>query len=83
MIDFLFFVAEEARRLMARLGVRRFEDLVGRVDLLEPDDAIARWQARGIDLVERPARPRRAGRHAAAPHARSRYRRCRARSTTS
>jgi len=50
-INFLFFVAEEARRLMAQLGIRRFEDLVGRVDLLEPDEAIARWQARGIDLA--------------------------------
>jgi glutamate synthase (NADPH/NADH) large chain/glutamate synthase (ferredoxin) len=50
-IDFLFFVAEEARRIMARLGIERFEDLVGRVDLLEPDDAIERWQERGIDLT--------------------------------
>ncbi|HSP73609.1 MAG TPA: glutamate synthase large subunit, partial [Gaiellaceae bacterium] len=49
-IDFLFYVAEEARRLMAQLGVARFEDLVGRVDLLEPDDAIEHWQERGIDL---------------------------------
>ena len=49
-VNFMFFVAEEARRIMARLGVRRFEDLVGRVDLLEADDAIERWKARGIDL---------------------------------
>ena len=49
-VNFLFFVAEEARQLMAKLGVRRFADLVGRVDLLEPDDAIEHWQARGIDL---------------------------------
>ena len=35
---------------MARLGVRRFEDLVGRVDLLEADDAIEHWKERGIDL---------------------------------
>jgi len=49
-IEFLFFVAEEARRLMARLGVARFEDLVGRVDLLEPDSAVDVWQRRGIDL---------------------------------
>ena len=49
-VEFFFFVAEEVRQLMAELGIRRFEDLVGRVDLLEPDDAIARWQARGIDL---------------------------------
>src|SRR6185436_17204211 len=32
-VSFLFFVAEEARRLMARLGIARFEDLIGRVDL--------------------------------------------------
>ncbi len=49
-VNFFFFVAEEARRIMARLGVRRFEELVGRVDLLEADDAIERWKARGIDL---------------------------------
>ena len=49
-VNFMFFVAEEARRIMARLGIRRFEDLVGRVDLLEADDAIERWKARGIDL---------------------------------
>jgi glutamate synthase domain-containing protein 2/glutamate synthase domain-containing protein 1/glutamate synthase domain-containing protein 3 len=49
-VNFLFSVAEEARRIMARLGIRRFEDLVGRVDLLEPDEAIDRWKARGIDL---------------------------------
>ena len=35
---------------MARLGVARFEDLVGRVDLLEADDAIEHWKARGVDL---------------------------------
>ena len=40
-VNFCFYVAEEARQIMARLGVRRFEDLVGRVDLLEADDAIA------------------------------------------
>ena len=49
-VNFMFFVAEEARRIMARLGVRRFEDLVGRVDLLEPDEAIQRWKERGLDL---------------------------------
>ena len=42
---------------MARLGVRRFEDLVGRVDLLEADAAIDHWKARGVDLSHA-ARPR-------------------------
>jgi glutamate synthase domain-containing protein 2/glutamate synthase domain-containing protein 1/glutamate synthase domain-containing protein 3 len=49
-VEFLFFVAEEARRLMARLGVARFEELVGRVDLLDADDALTEWRARGVDL---------------------------------
>src|SRR4051812_23208828 len=56
-INFLFFVAEEARRLMARLGVRRFDDLVGRVELLETDDALEHWQRRGVDLASVLAAP--------------------------
>jgi glutamate synthase domain-containing protein 3 len=35
---------------MARLGIARYEDLVGRVELLEADEAIANWRERGIDL---------------------------------
>jgi len=50
-VNFFFFVAEEARRLMAQLGIARFEDLVGRVDLLDADEALADWKARGIDLA--------------------------------
>jgi glutamate synthase domain-containing protein 2/glutamate synthase domain-containing protein 1/glutamate synthase domain-containing protein 3 len=49
-VNFLFFVAEEARQLMAQLGIRRFADLTGRVELLEPDDAIEHWKARGLDF---------------------------------
>ena len=66
-IEFLFHVAEDARRIMASLGVARFEDLVGRVDLLEPDDALEHWQARGIDLSNLLQRARSPGRHAASP----------------
>jgi glutamate synthase domain-containing protein 3 len=44
-------VAEEAREIMRRLGIRRYEDLVGRVDLLEADSAIEHWKARGVDLT--------------------------------
>jgi glutamate synthase (NADPH/NADH) large chain/glutamate synthase (ferredoxin) len=50
-VNFFFFVAEEARELMRRLGVRRFDDLIGRVDLLQADDAIDHWKARGVDLT--------------------------------
>ena len=55
-VNFFFFVAEEARQIMARLGVRRFEDLVGRVELLEADDAIAQLagpRARPLRLLAR------------------------------
>src|SRR4051812_23622149 len=50
-VNFFFFVAEELREIMALLGIRRFEDLIGRVDLLEADQAIDHWKARGIDLT--------------------------------
>ena len=47
---YLMFVAEEVRGLMAKLGVRRFQDLIGHSELLETDEAIDHWKARGIDL---------------------------------
>ncbi|HET9105490.1 MAG TPA: glutamate synthase large subunit [Solirubrobacteraceae bacterium] len=47
---YLMFVAQETRELMARLGVRRFEDLIGRTDLLSTDEAIDHWKSRGVDL---------------------------------
>jgi glutamate synthase domain-containing protein 2/glutamate synthase domain-containing protein 1/glutamate synthase domain-containing protein 3 len=50
-VNFLFYVAEEARQIMARLGIARFEDLVGRVDLLDADEAVSEWRARGVDLT--------------------------------
>jgi len=49
-VNFFFYVAEEARQIMARLGIRRFDDLVGRVDLLVADQAVDHWKGRGIDL---------------------------------
>ncbi len=56
-VNFFFYVAEEARQIMARLGIRRYEDLVGRVELLEADDAITQWKERGLDLSALLARP--------------------------
>ncbi|HEY3728354.1 MAG TPA: glutamate synthase large subunit [Solirubrobacteraceae bacterium] len=47
---YLMFVAEEVRGIMASLGVRRFQDLIGRADMLETDDAIDNWKSRGVDL---------------------------------
>jgi glutamate synthase (NADPH/NADH) large chain/glutamate synthase (ferredoxin) len=50
-VNFFFFVAEELRGIMASLGIRKVEELIGRVDLLRADDAIEHWKARGIDLT--------------------------------
>ena len=49
-INYFFFVAEEARELMARLGIRRFNDLIGRSDLLDTKKGIEHWKARGLDF---------------------------------
>ena len=49
-INYFFFVAEEIRELMAELGVRRFNDLIGRSDLLEMKKGIEHWKARGLDF---------------------------------
>ncbi|NCF52468.1 glutamate synthase large subunit [Gammaproteobacteria bacterium] len=48
-INFFRFVAEETRQLMATLGVRKLEELIGRVDLLEPQSGVTDRQAR-LDL---------------------------------
>ena len=49
-INFFFFVAEEARELMARLGIRKFNDLIGRADLLDTKKGIEHWKAKGLDF---------------------------------
>jgi glutamate synthase (NADPH/NADH) large chain len=48
-INYFFFVAEEARELMAKLGVRRLNDLIGRSDLLDMKQGIEHWKAKGLD----------------------------------
>jgi glutamate synthase (NADPH/NADH) large chain/glutamate synthase (ferredoxin) len=57
-VNFFHFVAEETRQIMASLGVRTVDELIGRTDLLEMDDAIEHWKARGIDLTALLAVPR-------------------------
>jgi glutamate synthase (NADPH/NADH) large chain len=60
-INYFFFVAEEVRELMAKLGFRRFHEMIGRVDKLDMVRAIAHWKAKGIDLTRllhrAPAKP--------------------------
>jgi glutamate synthase (NADPH/NADH) large chain len=49
-VNYFFFVAEELRVLMAQLGIRKFDDLIGRSDLLEVKYGIEHWKARGLDF---------------------------------
>ncbi|MBN9460287.1 MAG: glutamate synthase subunit alpha [Burkholderiales bacterium] len=65
-VNYFFFVAEEVRELMARLGIRRFDDLIGRADLLDTRKGIEHWKARGLDfsrIFHQPAVPADAPRH--------------------
>ncbi len=49
-VNYFFFVAEEVREIMARLGLRRFDELIGRAELLDTRKGIAHWKARGLDF---------------------------------
>ena len=49
-VNFFFFVAEEVREIMAQLGIRKFDDLIGRADLLDTKKGIAHWKAKGLDF---------------------------------
>src|SRR5208282_1235992 len=48
-VNFMRMIAQEVRELMARLGVRKLEDLVGRTDLLETSPAVDFYKAKGLD----------------------------------
>jgi glutamate synthase domain-containing protein 3 len=49
-VNYFFFVAEEARELMARLGVRSLNELIGRTELLDVRKGIEHWKAKGLDF---------------------------------
>ena len=49
-VNYFFFVAEEVRQIMAQLGIRKFDDMVGRADLLDMKKGIEHWKARGLDF---------------------------------
>jgi glutamate synthase (NADPH/NADH) large chain len=49
-VNYFFFVAEEVRELMAQLGIRKFDDLIGRSDLLDMKKGVEHWKARGLDF---------------------------------
>jgi glutamate synthase domain-containing protein 2/glutamate synthase domain-containing protein 3 len=49
-VNYFFFVAEEARLIMAQLGIRTFDELIGRADLLDTRQGIDHWKAKGLDF---------------------------------
>ena len=48
-VNYFFFIAEEVRQIMAQLGIRKFDDLIGRSDLLDMRKGISHWKAQGLD----------------------------------
>src|SRR5881628_2660799 len=64
-VNFFRFVAQEVRELMAQLGFRKVEDMIGRADCLDVTAAVDHWKARGLDLsaiLYSPAMPPEVGR---------------------
>ncbi|MCX8073456.1 MAG: glutamate synthase large subunit [Candidatus Binatia bacterium] len=51
-VNFMMFVAEELREIMAELGFRTVDEMVGRVDMLDTAEAIDHWKAKGVDLSQ-------------------------------
>jgi glutamate synthase domain-containing protein 2/glutamate synthase domain-containing protein 3 len=49
-VTYLMMVAQEVREIMASLGVRRFEEMIGRTELLDMREALDHWKARSVDL---------------------------------
>jgi len=49
-VNYFMYVAEEAREIMAELGFRTFDELIGRTEMLDTNDAIRHWKSQGLDL---------------------------------
>src|SRR3989475_1292174 len=56
-VNYFFFVAEEVREWMAKMGFRKFEEMIGRTDKLRAQKAIDHWKAKGLDLSAILAQP--------------------------
>jgi glutamate synthase (NADPH/NADH) large chain/glutamate synthase (ferredoxin) len=56
-VNYFFFIAEEVRQIMAQLGIAKFDDLIGRVDLLDTRAGIEHWKAKGLDFSRIFAQP--------------------------
>jgi glutamate synthase (NADPH/NADH) large chain len=49
-INFFFFVADEVRELMAAMGFRKFDEMIGQLQVLDQQRVIAHWKAKGLDF---------------------------------
>ncbi|QNN58032.1 glutamate synthase subunit alpha [Diaphorobacter ruginosibacter] len=49
-VNYFFFIAEEVRQIMAQLGLRKFDELIGRADLLDTRKGVEHWKAQGLDF---------------------------------
>jgi glutamate synthase (NADPH/NADH) large chain len=56
-VNYFFFVAEEVRQIMAQLGIRTFDELIGRADLLDMKKGLEHWKASGLDFSRLLAQP--------------------------
>ncbi|NBX53647.1 MAG: glutamate synthase subunit alpha [Betaproteobacteria bacterium] len=56
-VNYFFFVAEEVRQIMAQLGIAKFDDLIGRADLLDMRKGVEHWKAKGLDFTRLLAMP--------------------------
>ncbi|MCP4700275.1 MAG: glutamate synthase large subunit [Gammaproteobacteria bacterium] len=57
-VNYFFFVAEEVRQFMAKLGFRRFHEMIGQSDKLDMRKAVTHWKAKGLDFSRILAKPR-------------------------
>ena len=57
LVNYFFFIAEEVRQIMAQLGIRKFDDMIGRSDLLDTRKSIEHWKASGLDFSRLFAQP--------------------------
>ncbi|HEX3717722.1 MAG TPA: glutamate synthase large subunit [Verrucomicrobiae bacterium] len=57
-VNFMRFIAQEVRELMAQLGFKTINSMIGRTDFLEPREAIDHWKARGLDFTNILYQPR-------------------------
>jgi len=51
-INYFFFVAEEVREAMAAMGYRRFDEMIGQMQMLDKEQALAHWKAQGLDFTK-------------------------------